>query len=464
MDDLDLSFSPLKKEAPPSGSAASIEAGDGPRPGPEKKMFLDDELGDDFLFDLRRKSDMTFEPSPHKPGAIKKLDATKQADMLDFDLTDFGASIGKVKNTANFDWTADLEKGGGFDLFKAFEIPSSPEKFRPENSPHVQALQKGIEDLPVFRDPTEGSVTTENLEKESNRDQEQVQPLVALEVRNVDSELVKRGAASKQPPETGTLEGEHSKFEKEEDKDCRQRSEIDDVSTLRKETGVVDEKDADRGKASGPSNPSHEVPVVDGRIPNPGETKQSTARPPLSQQVKKESRRRILDLMSARLPPSFFHRRILVLDDFRSSQLLDMSSSLAKPSTPVEDHPANSPMKQSAPEAATPANDPQTADMDISPFDSIMTVAKRGAPESQELAEEIIKKGEIAKKADEYTKELDQMYASLKKKHEEAKDLLVKALINNNRMQMLNNPVTEDKISFALLFLPTLDFQSSMCP
>lgn len=44
-----------------------------------------------------------------------------------------------------------------------------------------------------------------------------------------------------------------------------------------------------------------------------------------------------------------------------------------------------------------------------------------------------------------------QMYASLKKKHEEAKDLLVKALINNNRMQMLNNPVTEDKISSALL-------------
>lgn len=73
----------------------------------------------------------------------------------DFDLTDFGASVGKVKNTANFDWTADLEKGGGFDLFRAFEIPSSPEKFRPENSPHVQALQKGIEDLPVFKDPTE---------------------------------------------------------------------------------------------------------------------------------------------------------------------------------------------------------------------------------------------------------------------------------------------------------------------
>jgi hypothetical protein len=76
----------------------------------------------------------------------------------DFDLTDFGTPVGKVKkSTATFDWTADLEKGSGFDLFKAFEIPSSPQKFLPENSPHVKAIQKEIEDLPVFRDPTEGT-------------------------------------------------------------------------------------------------------------------------------------------------------------------------------------------------------------------------------------------------------------------------------------------------------------------
>lgn len=64
---------------------------------------------------------------------------------------------------------------------------------------------------------------------------------------------------------------------------------------------------------------------------------------------------------------------------------------------------------QSEPEAAAPVDDPETADMDLSPSSSTMTAARHGAPAPQEMAEEIIKKGEIAKKADEYTKELDQV-------------------------------------------------------
>lgn len=36
----------------------------------------------------------------------------------------------------------------------------------------------------------------------------------------------------------------------------------------------------------------------------------------------------------------------------------------------------------------------------------------------------------------------------LKKKHEEAKELLVRAIVNNNALLMLNHPMYEEKISF----------------
>ncbi|KAI3974302.1 hypothetical protein MKX01_030971 [Papaver californicum] len=59
----------------------------------------------------------------------------------------------------------------------------------------------------------------------------------------------------------------------------------------------------------------------------------------------------------------------------------------------------------------------------------------------------------IAEKAEAYTKELDDICNMLKKKHEEAKELLVRAVVNNNNLLMLNHSVYEEKISFELLFL-----------
>ncbi|CAL9225946.1 unnamed protein product [Arabidopsis halleri] len=51
-------------------------------------------------------------------------------------------------------------------------------------------------------------------------------------------------------------------------------------------------------------------------------------------------------------------------------------------------------------------------------------------------------------KAEAYTKELDNICNILKKKHEEAKELLVRAVVNNNKLLMLNHPLYEDQISF----------------
>ncbi|CAF2024500.1 unnamed protein product [Brassica oleracea] len=51
-------------------------------------------------------------------------------------------------------------------------------------------------------------------------------------------------------------------------------------------------------------------------------------------------------------------------------------------------------------------------------------------------------------KAEAYTKELESICNTLKKKHEEAKELLVRAVVNNNKLLMLNHPLHEDKISF----------------
>ncbi|KAI3895518.1 hypothetical protein MKW92_010194 [Papaver armeniacum] len=58
----------------------------------------------------------------------------------------------------------------------------------------------------------------------------------------------------------------------------------------------------------------------------------------------------------------------------------------------------------------------------------------------------------IAEKAEAYTKELEDICNILKKKHEEAKEILVRAIVNNNNLLMLNHPVYEEKISFELLF------------
>ncbi|XP_021749352.1 uncharacterized protein At4g18490-like isoform X2 [Chenopodium quinoa] len=50
-------------------------------------------------------------------------------------------------------------------------------------------------------------------------------------------------------------------------------------------------------------------------------------------------------------------------------------------------------------------------------------------------------------KAEACAKELDNICNMLKKKHEEAKELLVRALVNNNNLLMLNHPIYEEKIS-----------------
>ncbi|XP_038981450.1 uncharacterized protein At4g18490 isoform X2 [Phoenix dactylifera] len=51
-------------------------------------------------------------------------------------------------------------------------------------------------------------------------------------------------------------------------------------------------------------------------------------------------------------------------------------------------------------------------------------------------------------KAESCAKELDGICNMLKKKHEEAKELLVLAIVNNNALLMLNHPKFEEKISF----------------
>ncbi|GKV20277.1 hypothetical protein SLEP1_g30430 [Rubroshorea leprosula] len=56
-------------------------------------------------------------------------------------------------------------------------------------------------------------------------------------------------------------------------------------------------------------------------------------------------------------------------------------------------------------------------------------------------------------KAEAYTKELENICNILKKKHDEAKELLVRAVVNNNNLLMLNHPIFEEKISFHLSLL-----------
>ncbi|CAL5213258.1 unnamed protein product [Lathyrus oleraceus] len=49
-------------------------------------------------------------------------------------------------------------------------------------------------------------------------------------------------------------------------------------------------------------------------------------------------------------------------------------------------------------------------------------------------------------KAEAYIKELENICNMLKKRHEEAKELLVRAVVNNNNLLMLNHPIYEEKI------------------
>lgn len=53
-----------------------------------------------------------------------------------------------------------------------------------------------------------------------------------------------------------------------------------------------------------------------------------------------------------------------------------------------------------------------------------------------------------------------QIYNLLKKKHEEAKELIVRAVVNNNNLLMLNHPIYEQKISSQspLLSIPLFHF------
>ncbi|KAL8268249.1 hypothetical protein R6Q59_002047 [Mikania micrantha] len=54
----------------------------------------------------------------------------------------------------------------------------------------------------------------------------------------------------------------------------------------------------------------------------------------------------------------------------------------------------------------------------------------------------------IFEKAEACSKELEDICNMLKKKHEEANDILVRAIVNNNNLLMLNHPIYQDKISF----------------
>ncbi|XP_047160298.1 uncharacterized protein At4g18490-like [Vigna umbellata] len=49
-------------------------------------------------------------------------------------------------------------------------------------------------------------------------------------------------------------------------------------------------------------------------------------------------------------------------------------------------------------------------------------------------------------KAEAYMKELEDICNMLKKKHEEAKDLLIRAIVNDNNLLMLNHPIYEEEI------------------
>ncbi|CAA0809767.1 Uncharacterized protein SHERM_11678 [Striga hermonthica] len=57
------------------------------------------------------------------------------------------------------------------------------------------------------------------------------------------------------------------------------------------------------------------------------------------------------------------------------------------------------------------------------------------------------------KQAEAYGKELDDLCNMLRKKHDEAKELLVQAVVNSNKLLMVNNPLLHEKISFSVELL-----------
>ncbi|XP_044495214.1 uncharacterized protein At4g18490 isoform X2 [Mangifera indica] len=59
-------------------------------------------------------------------------------------------------------------------------------------------------------------------------------------------------------------------------------------------------------------------------------------------------------------------------------------------------------------------------------------------------------------KAEAYTKELEDICNMLKKKHEEAKEIMVRAIVNNNNLLMLNHPIYEEKIRMVQKFATEL--------
>lgn len=59
-------------------------------------------------------------------------------------------------------------------------------------------------------------------------------------------------------------------------------------------------------------------------------------------------------------------------------------------------------------------------------------------------------------KAEAYRKELEDICNMLKKKHEEAKELLVRAIVNNNNLLMLNHPIYKEKIDMVQKFAELL--------
>ncbi|XP_062081706.1 uncharacterized protein At4g18490 [Humulus lupulus] len=64
----------------------------------------------------------------------------------------------------------------------------------------------------------------------------------------------------------------------------------------------------------------------------------------------------------------------------------------------------------------------------------------------------IMEKDGNVERAEALTKELEEICNMLKKKHDEAKEILVRAVVNNNNLLMLNHPLYEEKISFRLTF------------
>ncbi|KAL2232870.1 UNVERIFIED_CONTAM: hypothetical protein Sindi_1467000, partial [Sesamum indicum] len=59
-----------------------------------------------------------------------------------------------------------------------------------------------------------------------------------------------------------------------------------------------------------------------------------------------------------------------------------------------------------------------------------------------------IENGSNINKAEAYGKELDDLCNMLREKHDEAKEILVRAVVNSNKLLLLNNPLSEEKISF----------------